>query len=110
MVNDIELSWDYVASLSEEYSIILNREKHNHPLIKVDGVIRWKHDPLINYLKKMNNNKIYTLNLNNLFALGASKNDPMVRELYRKIGYSLYGYWEVFYWCVNNELADEYNE
>jgi len=24
------------------------------------------------------------------------------------MGYSLFGYWEVFYWDANNDIADEY--
>ena len=39
---------------------------------------------------------------------GADKNDPRIRELYKHIGYSLYGFWEIFYWGVNNEDAYKY--
>lgn len=39
---------------------------------------------------------------------GLTKNSEEVRKYYRDIGYSLYGYWEIFYWEVNNPLASEY--
>jgi hypothetical protein len=43
-----------------------------------------------------------------LFMAGADKNDPRIRELYKHIGYSLYGFWEVFYWEVNNDRGYQY--
>ena len=46
--------------------------------------------------------------LNDLFIKGANKNDPRIRELYRWIGYSIFGYWEVFYWDWNNDCVDEW--
>ena len=35
-------------------------------------------------------------------------NSEMWRKLYRDLGYSLFGYWEIFYWEANNEKAAEY--
>jgi hypothetical protein len=40
--------------------------------------------------------------------MGLGKNDESVRKLYRDMGYSLSGYWEIFYWEMNNEDADQY--
>jgi len=40
---------------------------------------------------------------------GVTKNDEEWRDAYRKIGYSLSGYWEVFYWNANNEDAEAYD-
>ena len=37
-----------------------------------------------------------------------TKNSEEWRKLYRDIGYSLYGYWEIFYWDMNNEDAADY--
>jgi hypothetical protein len=28
--------------------------------------------------------------------------------MYRDMGYSLFGYWEMFYWEINNNIAHEY--
>jgi hypothetical protein len=43
------------------------------------------------------------------YEKGYTKNSEIYRKLYRDMGYSLSGYWEVFYWDVNNEKVDEYN-
>jgi hypothetical protein len=40
--------------------------------------------------------------------MGYDKNSEVYRKLYRDIGYSLEGYWEIFYWEVNNPIASEY--
>ena len=52
------------------------------------------------------------IGLNNVMALfsamGLDKNSEIVRKFYRDIGSSIFGYWEVFYWEVNNPDADEY--
>ena len=43
-----------------------------------------------------------------LDSLGYDKNSEVYRKLYRDMGYSLFGYWEVFYWVANNSEADKY--
>lgn len=50
------------------------------------------------------------ISLNYLVEIGYldNKNSEKYRALYRYIGYSLYGYWEIFYWKVNNEKAHLY--
>jgi hypothetical protein len=40
--------------------------------------------------------------------MGLTKNSEEVRKLYRDMGYSLSGYWEIFYWDMNNEDAHKY--
>lgn len=88
------------------YKEIFKRENPDHPIIKDNyGVLRWKKDPMVEMLFEYK-----ALDLNALFINGASKNDPRVRELYRKMGYSLFGYWEVFHWEMNNPEADQYKE
>jgi hypothetical protein len=42
------------------------------------------------------------------FKMGLTKNSEEVRKLYRDMGYSLSGYWEIFYWDMNNEDAHKY--
>jgi hypothetical protein len=50
--------------------------------------------------------------LNNIVALfysiGLTKNSEEWRKLYRDIGYSLDGYWEIFYCEMNNKDAADY--
>ena len=83
---------------------------HNHEIIRdQNGTIRWKGDPAMdNIISK-------TVNLNDLwyimfFSMGLTKNSEEVRKLYRDMGYSLSGYWEIFFWEMNNEDADEYKK
>ena len=86
---------------------ILERESHHdHEIIEdVDGSPRWKEDKDVRKL-------VDKIGLNDLIPLfhilGYDKNSEIYRKLYRNIGYSLSGYWEIFYWEMNNELADEY--
>ena len=68
-----------------------------HPIVKVNGVWRWKADPMIVALFNCG-----TLDLNKLHLTGYTKKDEEYKKLYRDLGYSLSGYWEVFYWYVNN--------
>jgi hypothetical protein len=42
--------------------------------------------------------------------MGLNKNSEEVRKLYRDMGYSLSGYWEIFFWEVNNEDAPLYRK
>lgn len=80
---------------------------HDHEIVKdAAGKYRWKETPGVNKLLKE------SLNLNDLwlffYFLGYNKNSEFIRDMYRKMGYSLLGYWEIFYWETNNELAKEY--
>jgi len=43
-----------------------------------------------------------------LYRFDCNKNDEIYRKMYRDIGYSLNGYWEIFYWDLNNDIADDY--
>lgn len=79
---------------------------HTHEIIKdKDGYLRWKENPTVNHiLKNISLNELCPL----LKTLGYGKNSEVYRKLYRDMGYSLYGYWEIFYWSVNNEDASDY--
>jgi len=78
---------------------------HDHEIIDDDGIYRWKETPGVNaHLKNISLNDLIPL----LITLGYDKNSEIYRKLYRDMGYSLYGYWEVFYWDFNNEKWDEY--
>lgn len=91
----------------ENYKEILEKESHHdHEIIEADdGVIRWR--PNLNmeyYLKNISLNDLIPL----LRCLGYDKNSEIYRKLYRDMGYSLSGYWEIFYWEMNNDDADSY--
>lgn len=90
----------------EYFGDIMRREAHHeHSIVEVDGIPRWKENPEVSeYVGKIGLNDIIGL----FISMGYTKNSEVWRKLYRDIGYSLSGYWEVFYWDWNNEDADEY--
>lgn len=75
----------------------------NHPIIDVGGQLHWEADPMVDRLVKSG-----ALDLDKLMD-NSDKNDPTIRDFYRKMGYSLYEYWEVFHCEANNPKNDEYN-
>lgn len=91
------------------YIEILDREDHhNHEIIMDNSyTIRWKANEYVRISQR-------NISLNDLCPLltylGYGKNSEVYRKLYRDLGYSLSGYWEVFYWEANNEKADEYRK
>jgi hypothetical protein len=86
---------------------ILRREfHHNHELV-LDrfSTIRWKPDDRIcSILSGLNFNNV----VRDLISRGIDKNCEEYRKVYRDIGYSLDGYWELFYLEVNNPISSEY--
>lgn len=80
-------------------------EAYKHKIIIKDGKPYWEQNSVTREL-------VNTIGLNNiilLFAqLGITKNSEIYRKLYRDIGYSIFGYWEIFYWEANNPIAHEY--
>ena len=108
MSEDIVLERVFVALICEDYNTMIRGENGNdHIMIETaeHKTYRWKAYP---EREKEIMDHFGATNLNDLFAKGADKNDPLIRELYRCMGYSLSGYWEIFYWEVNNEKADEW--
>ena len=92
---------------NETYREILDVETHHDHIIYEDehGTLRWKEDPLVRAMvTEIGLNDVYKI----CHELGLDKNSELFRKLYRDIGYSLNGYWEIFYWEMNNEIADEY--
>jgi len=89
------------------YLEILKKESfHGHVIVSDEqGTIRWKENPIVRGL-------VDKINLNDLWILfhymDIDKNNDHLRKLYRDMGYSLSGYWEIFYWEANNEDADKY--
>jgi hypothetical protein len=91
----------------EHFRLILDTETHHdHEIIKdEDGTLRWKPNLDVCKIKeRLSVNEIIPL----FCHLGYGKNSEIYRKFYRDIGYTLFGYWEIFYWDVNNEEADEY--
>lgn len=94
----------------DDYKEIFDIEfHHNHEIIRdQNGTVRWKADP---FIEGMITN---TVNLNDLWyifhKMGLTKNSEEVRKLYRDMGYSLSGYWEIFFWEANNENSPEYRK
>lgn len=81
---------------------------HDHKIIEDEhGTLRWEQDEKVDYiLNQMNLNDVVVL----FQFLGWGKNSEQYRELYRKMGYSLGGYWEIFHWEVNNPDLEEYQQ
>ena len=93
----------------DDYKEIFEKESHHdHKIIKDEhGTLRWKENKTVRaYLKNISLNDLCPL----LDTMGFGKNTEVYRKLYRDMGYSLSGYWEIFYWEVNNEEASEYRE
>lgn len=92
----------------ELFAEIMEKESHHsHEIVDDSGTPRWKENPEVNRLVDDIGG------LNNIVPmfhyLGITKNSEEWRQLYRDIGYSLYGYWEIFYWEMNNEDAADYH-
>jgi hypothetical protein len=92
----------------ETFREILDCEiHHDHPIVEIDGVYRWKQNYSVRQLvDKCGLNELVEL----FYRLGYNKNSEIFRKMYRDMGYSLYGYWEIFYWEMNNEQAQDYIE
>ena len=91
----------------ENYRLILDKETHHNQEIIEDknGTLRWKENKDVeHYLKNISLNDLCPL----LISLGFDKNSEVYRKLYRDMGYSLNGYWEIFYWEWNNEDSEDY--
>lgn len=97
---------DIIKDYGNEYELIfLNEAHHDHKIIDDRGILRWERNDDVNYLVDSNDlNAIIKLFL----LLGYDKNSEIYRKLYRDMGVSLWMYWEVFYWEVNNDKAQEY--
>ena len=95
--------------IPEDYLEWMDKESHHDHLIVRDknGTLRWKETP--NLHSQATDKCGHMSEIMQMFQLlGWSKNSEQVREFYRKIGYSLSGYWEIFHWRVNNPDRDNY--
>jgi len=105
MTEYLEREW--VCLYHESYLQVLGQEiYHGHKIIRdKHDTIRWEAFPV---REQAIMDQFGASDLNELFSEGATKNNPLIRELYRCIGYSLSGYWEVFYWNRNNDDVDDW--
>lgn len=90
------------------FRIVLDKETHHdHKIVDDRGILKWVRNPEVgNFVDNVASlNELIPL----FISMGFDKNSEPYRKLYRDIGYSLWGYWEIFYWEANNENADEYN-
>ena len=104
------VSREEASKVCDDYNEMLKKEKHHdHEIVEVDGVLRWKENKDVRDLVGGKG----LLDLNSLwqffYAMDLNKNSEFVREVYRNMGYSLDGFWELFYWEMNNEDAADYN-
>ena len=93
--------------LPSDYKEMMKLESHHdHEIIEDEkGTLRWKQDKFVNELS----DSVGLINMIvGLDEHGQDKNSEVYRELYRKMGYSLSGYWEIFHWEFNNEDIDSY--
>lgn len=93
--------------LPSEYQEMMKTEQHhNHKIIKDDkGTLRWEQDTFIDrYSEAVGLNLICGA----FRSKKINKNNEIYREFYRRLGYSLSGYWEIFYWDFNNDEAHLY--
>jgi hypothetical protein len=103
------VSREEAAATAEDYKEILDKESHHdHEIIRHgNGTLRWKENPMVNeILNRGDLNDLWYL----FHTMGLTKNSEEVRKLYRDMGYSLSGYWEIFFWEVNNEDAPLYRK
>lgn len=95
------------AGKSEVYMIIFDTECHHDHEIVMDGdVLRWKANPTVRHLIDERIDLNYLINL--FHQMGYGKNSEVYRKLYRDMGYSLSGYYDVFYWDANNAEYEQY--
>ena len=86
--------------------IMKKENHHNHEIIQdEEGHLYWKPNDFVCAEiegQNINDNIFYFL------SIGLNKNSEEYRKFYRDMGYSLFGYWEIFYWNSNNPIANEY--
>ena len=88
--------------------IMKKENHHNHEIIQnKEGELYWKPDEnLCAEIEGINiNNNIF-----NFLSKGLNKNSEEYRKFYRDMGYSLFGYWEIFYCKANNPICNNYRK
>jgi len=96
-----------ISDMDGDYKLMLEKESHHDHEIIIDesGTYRWKQDPdVVSLIDDLNLNSLWVL----FYKMGMNKNSEEIRKMYRDMGYSISGYWEIFHWEVNNPDADLY--
>jgi hypothetical protein len=88
--------------------IIKKESHHNHGIIQdEEGILYWKPDENLCAEiegKNINDNIFY------FHSNGLDKNSEEYRKFYRDMGYSLLGYWNIFYCKTNNPICTNYRK
>ena len=88
--------------------IIKKESHHNHEIIQdEEGILYWKPDENLCAEiegKNINDNIFY------FHSNGLDKNSEEYRKFYRDMGYSLLGYWNIFYCKTNNPICTNYRK
>ncbi len=88
--------------------IIKKESNNNHEIIQDNnGVLYWKPDE--NLCAEIEGKNINDT-ISNFLSKGLNKNSEEYRKFYRDIGYSLFGYWEIFYCNANNPICNNYRK
>ena len=92
-----------IAGFDKGVEILLNNGLINNFIYK--SLILSKNIEIFNkYANLLNLNLIMQL----FFEYGFDKNSEEMRRMYRGLGSSLFAYWELFYWDMNNAYAHLY--
>ena len=87
--------------------IIKTEHHHGHQIFEDQyGIIRWVPD--IEYINSIIYKKVNDV-VKEMLQRGLDKNCEEYRKVYRYIGYSLIGYWDIFYWNFNNPISHLYH-
>jgi len=94
-----------ILSSDEEMSLMKDEILNcPHKIVRIDGILRWEVEE--GFFESIPDFNAYIMNFLNQ---GISKNDEVYRDTYRRLGFSLYKYWETFYWDMNNEDFEDYS-
>ena len=88
--------------------IMKKENHHNHEIIQdEEGILYWKPDE--NICAEIEGKNIND-NVHNFLSKGLDKNSEEYRKFFRDIGYSLLGYWNIFYFKTNNPICNNYRK
>lgn len=86
--------FDTMELLRNSYPELLLDEDTDHALVWDEGVLRWKRDPLMKHLQQLG---LIDLNLATAYGQMGKLSNLELRQLAKRLGYSLSGYFELSY-------------